>query len=107
MDTTLSNLAHHEPSPAEGHRTAVPLQVGIALAATVALFYALCALIWQAAPGPFLSFMNSLFHGMDFSTMIRPAPFSWADFYMALGVMSAWAFLAGAFCSGLLRRLVD
>lgn len=29
------------------------LSTGIALAVTVALFYALCTLIWVLAPGPF------------------------------------------------------
>jgi len=49
-----------------------PLRTGIALAVTVALFYVLCALTWALAPGPFMGFMNSLFHGMDFSSMVRP-----------------------------------
>lgn len=106
MNATPSHFADRNQTQADGLRVAGPLHVAVALAATVAVFYALCTLVWLAAPGPFLSFMNSLFHGMDFSTMIRPAPFSWASFFTALVVMSAWAFLAGAFFAGLLRRLV-
>ncbi len=49
-----------------------PFSTGIALAITVGVFYALCTLLWVLAPGPFLGFMNSLFHGMDFSAMVQP-----------------------------------
>ena len=82
-----------------------PLRTGIALALTVGLFYALCALVWALAPGPFLGFMNNLFHGMDFSGMVRPRPFAWTGFLAALLVLSAWAFFAGAFFSWLQNRL--
>lgn len=73
------------------------LSTGIALAVTVAVFYALCTLVWVAAPEPFLGFMNNLFHGMDFSSLLTAAPFSWGGFVEALLVMSLWAFLAGTF----------
>ena len=82
-----------------------PLRTGLALAITVGLFYALCALVWALAPGPFLGFMNNLFHGMDFSSMVRPRPFAWAGFLVALLVLSAWALCAGAFFRWLLNRL--
>ena len=82
-----------------------PLRTGIALAITVGLFYALCTLVWALAPGPFLSFMNNLFHGMDFSSMVRPRPFGWPGFISALLVLSTWALLAGVSFSWLLNRL--
>ena len=82
-----------------------PLRTGFALAITVGLFYALCALVWALAPDPFLSFMNNLFHGMDFSGMVRPRPFAWPGFLSALLVLSAWALLAGTFFAWLLDRL--
>ena len=82
-----------------------PLRTGIALALTVGVFYALCALVWALAPGPFLGFMNNLFHGMDFSSMVQPRPFAWTGFLGALLVLSAWALLAGAFFGWLLNRL--
>jgi hypothetical protein len=81
------------------------LSTGIALAVTVAVFYALCTLVWLAAPGPFLGFMNSLFHGMDFTPLLTTAPFSWGGFVEALLVMFIWAFLAGAFFGWLRLRL--
>ena len=82
-----------------------PLRTGTALAITVAFFYASCALVWAAAPGPFLSFMNSLFHGMDFTSKVRPGPFDWRGFVVALLVLSAWAWLAGAFFAWIQDRL--
>ena len=81
------------------------LRTGIALSITVAVFYALCALAWAMAPGPFLSLMNNLFHGMDFSSMVQASPFSWRGFLVALLVLSAWAMLAGAFFAWLSNRL--
>ena len=82
-----------------------PLRTGIALAVTVGLFYALCALVWALAPGPSLSLMNSLFHGMDFNSMVRPGDFSLLGFLSALVVLSAWAFLVGTFFGWLRNRL--
>ncbi len=81
------------------------LNTGIALAATVAVFYALCTAVWIVAPGPFLGFMNSLFHGMDFKPLLSAAPFSWTGFVEALLVMSVWAFLAGTFFGWFRRYL--
>jgi hypothetical protein len=90
-----------------GRETSVvpPLRSGIALGVTVGLFYALCALAWLAAPGAFLSFMNSMFHGMDFSGMVQPRPFAMQGFLLALIVLSVWAFLAGTFLAWLRQRL--
>ena len=87
------------------HHDHSPLRTGVALAITVGLFYALCALVWALAPGPFLGFMNNLFHGMDFSSMVKPQPFAWAGFVTALFVLSTWALLAGVFFAWLLNRL--
>lgn len=82
------------------------LRTGAALAVTVAVFYSLCTLVWLAAPGPFLGFMNSLFHGIDFTSLAHPGGFAWGGFFEALLVMSLWAFLAGTFF-GWLRQLLD
>lgn len=82
-----------------------PLRTGFALAITVGVFYALCALTWAVAPGPFLGFMNSLFHGMDFSSMVQSRSFAWQGFLSALLVLCAWALFAGTFFAWLLKRL--
>ena len=81
------------------------LRTGVALAVTVAVFYALCTAVWLVAPGPFLGFMNSLFHGIDFAPLLNPAADSAGGFFEALVVMSLWAFLAGTFYEWLRRRL--
>jgi hypothetical protein len=82
-----------------------PFRTGIALAITVGVFYALCAVAWALAPGPFLSLMNNLFHGMDFSSMVQPKGFALPGFFAALIVMSLWALLAGTFFAWLHNRL--
>ena len=84
-----------------------PVSTGIALAVTVGVFYALCTLLWVLAPGPFLGFMNSLFHGMDFSAMVQPRPFAWTGFLVALLLLSGWALLAGMFFAWLRNRLAE
>jgi 2TM family of unknown function (DUF5676) len=84
-----------------------PFGTGIACAVTVGIFYALCTLIWVLAPGPFLGFMNSLFHGMDFSGMVQPRPFAWSGFVVALLLLSGWALLAGTFFAWLRNRITD
>jgi hypothetical protein len=83
----------------------VALRTGITLAITVALFYALCTVFWVLAPGPFLNFMNNLFHGMDFSPMVQSRPFEWPGFLLVLLVLSIWALLAGTFFASLSKRL--
>lgn len=84
-----------------------PIRTGVALAITVGLFYALCALIWVLAPGQFLSFMNNLFHGMDFTPMVKPAAFAWSGFLVAMLGLSTWALLAGMFFAWLHNRLAS
>ena len=81
------------------------LRTGIALAVTVGVFYALCALAWVVAPGPSLSFMNNLFHGMDFTSMVRPGPLAWEGFFSSLITLCAWALAAGSFFGWLQHRL--
>lgn len=69
------------------------------------MFYSLCTLAWTLAPGPFLGLMNNLFHGMDFSSLVRAGPVAWAGFFEVLIVLSAWALLAGWFFAWLSKRL--
>ena len=77
------------------------------MAVTVGVFYALCTLLWVLAPGPFLGFMNRLFHGMDISGMARPRPFAWSGFLVALLLLSGWALLARTFFAWLRNRLAE
>ena len=82
-----------------------PFRTGLTLSLTVALFYALCTLAWALAPGPFLGLMNNLFHGLDFSSLVQARPFALGGFVVVLLVLSAWAWLAGAFFAWLSNRL--
>ena len=76
---------------------ASPWRTGGALAMTVGVFYVLCTSAWLVAPGPFLNFMNALFHGIDFSSLVQPRPFDWLGFLAALLMLSGWALFAGTF----------
>jgi hypothetical protein len=82
-----------------------PLRTGTTLAITVALFYSLCTLAWVLAPKLFLRFMNNLFHGMDFTSMVQSSAFAWPGFIAALLVLSTWVLFAGAFFAWLSNRL--
>lgn len=76
------------------------IRTGIAFAITVGVFYAMCTLVWVLAPGPFLTFMNDLFHGMDFSTLVQPGG---SGFVSALLILCGWALAAGTFFAWLSR----
>jgi len=74
-----------------------PWRTGAALAVTVAIGYAICALIFVAFPDASVAFLNTLFHGLDFRRL-QPAAggFSLAGFGAVAVVMAAWAFVIGA-----------
>ena len=73
------------------------LGTGIALAVTVALFYAMGSIVWLSAPGPLLGYINSPFHGLDFQPTLTSAQFAWGGFVERLAGLSRWAFRAGTF----------
>ena len=83
----------------------ISLRTGLAFATTATLFYALCTVVWLAAPGLFMNFMNSLFHGIDFTPLLKTPGFSWPGFLSTVVVMFIWAFLAGTFFAWLRQRL--
>lgn len=74
-----------------------PIQTGLALSATVALFYSFCTLIEVLWPAQFIGFMNALFHGLDFQPMRGVLASPWSDYFFALPVVALWAFAAGVF----------
>lgn len=74
-----------------------PLRTGLALAATVAIFYSLCTLIEVTLPNQFMGFINALFHGLDFRKLLTTEPYEWASFGYALVVLAGWGFGIGAF----------
>ena len=82
-----------------------PIRTGLVFGITVGVFYAACTAIWALAPESFLTFMNNLFHGMDFRLLVQPRPFSWSGFAAALLILSGWAMAAGAFFTWLSHKL--
>ena len=72
------------------------LRNGTAFALTVALGYAACAAVFWIFPGSAMTFMNALFHGLDFR-MLQPASnaFDFSGFAYAGVILTAWAFMLG------------
>lgn len=82
------------------------IRTGTALAVTVAIGYALCALAFWIWPETAANFLNALFHGLDFRKLQSgPALFSFGSFFYALLVMAAWAFGLGALFGWIFGRL--
>ena len=85
-----------------------PWRTGVALAATVVVGYAVCAVIFVTLPEASVKFLNALFHGLDFRKLQSAAEgFSFAGFGGVAIVMAAWAFVVGAIfaaVSNLLQR---
>jgi len=87
-----------------GFGRAIP--TGVALAITVGIGYAACALAFRAAPDAAMTFMNALFHGLDFRRLQSgPAPFDFSSFSFAFFVTVAWAFVLGAVFGWIVDRL--
>jgi len=82
------------------------LRTGTAFAATVAVAYALCTLVFWIWPEAAMHFMNALFHGLDFRKLQGGAAlFDFGSFLSALVVMAAWAFGLGSLFGWLASRL--
>ena len=82
------------------------IRIGSAFAITVAVGYALCSAVFWIWPQAAASFMNGLFHGLDFTKLQSgPTLFSFGSFLYALVVLAAWAFGLGALFGWLSGRL--
>lgn len=83
-----------------------PLKTGAAVAATVGIGYALCTLVFWLWPEGAASFMNALFHGLDFRKLQGgESLFRFDAFAYALVILAGWAFLLGVIYGWLSRRL--
>jgi len=83
-----------------------PIKTGAALAGTVAVGYAACTLVFWLWPEAAASFMNALFHWLDFRRLQSgPSLFSFGSFVAALVAITAWAFGLGALFGWLSGRL--
>ena len=73
------------------------IRTGIALAVTVGIGFGACTLLFWLWPEAAATFMNGLFHGLDFRKLQSgPALFSFGSFVYALVVMMVWAFVLGS-----------
>ena len=91
---------------ANASRTGRAIPTGMALAATVGVGYTACALVFGLWPEGAATFMNALFHGLDFRKLqAGPAPFDFGGFFVALGGIVVWAFLMGALFGWIVDRL--
>lgn len=82
-----------------------PIRNGMAFGLTVAVAYALCTLVFWLWPDAAATFMNGLFHGLDFRKLQSGgAPFSFRGFVYAWVVLSAWAFALGTLFGWIFRR---
>ncbi len=83
-----------------------PIHTGIALAVTVGIGYAACALVFWLWPDAAASYMNALFHGLDFRKLQSgPTMFNFGSFLYALVVSVVWAFGLGAIFGWVLNRV--
>ena len=84
------------------------IRTATALAVTVGIGYIACTLVFWAWPEAAASFMNGLFHGLDFRKLQSgPALFSFGSFVYALIVMVAWAFGLGALFAWIRARFAS
>jgi hypothetical protein len=81
--------------------TTNPWKSGVVLAATIAIAYTVCALIYALAPERGIEFVNALAHGLDFHKLGTPAPFTFLMFFYPFVVLSVWGFLVGALYASL------
>ena len=84
-----------------------PWRFGVAFAATVAIGYTLCTLVFAIWPESAATFMNGLFHGLDFRRLqAGTSLFDFGSFGYALVVLTAWAFLLGTVFSWISNYVV-
>ncbi|TAK88023.1 MAG: hypothetical protein EPO20_00890 [Betaproteobacteria bacterium] len=82
------------------------LRAGTALAATVALGYTACTLVFLLWPEIAVNFVDALFHGLEFRKLQNGAAlFEFGRFFYVLVVLAVWAFWLGALFGWLFDRL--
>lgn len=83
-----------------------PVRTGSLFAVTVAIAYAACTLVFWLFPEAAATFMNLLFHGLDFRKLRSgDSLFSFGGFVYALAGIAVWAFLAGTLFAWLAGRV--
>ena len=82
-----------------------PWKTGIALAITLAIAYAVCAAAYAAWPEGGITFLNAVFHGLDFRKLDAPSTFTFGMFVFPLVVFVAWGFAVGTLYAWIESRL--
>jgi len=72
-----------------------PWRTGAALAATFAVGYPVCAILFVLWPERGIEFLNALAHGLDFGKLTTATPFRISQFFYPFVVMVLWGFLMG------------
>ncbi|MGQ0675449.1 MAG: DUF5676 family membrane protein [Rhodospirillales bacterium] len=75
--------------------TKSPWKTGAALAATIAVSYPICAILYVLWPDRGIEFLNALSHGLDFSKLATGAPARISALYYPFVVLVIWGFLVG------------
>ena len=80
------------------------LRSGLAFALTIAIGYVACTAFFAIFPEASVTFMNALFHGLDFRKL-QPAGggFDVTGFAIAGLVLAGWGFMLGCIFAGLVR----
>jgi hypothetical protein len=79
------------------------IRTGSAFALTVGIGYAFCSIFFALWPEAAASFMNSLFHGLDFRKLQGGTSlFTFSGFLYAELLLMAWAFAMGVLFSWLM-----
>ncbi|TAK00451.1 MAG: hypothetical protein EPO39_15595 [Candidatus Manganitrophaceae bacterium] len=73
-----------------------PWRAGVTLALTVTITYTICAVLYALFPEQGITFLNALFHGIDFNKLGPPLSFTFLMFVYPLFVFAVWGFLVGA-----------
>ena len=82
-----------------------PWRTGAALALTIAVGYSACTLIFGLWPSAAMQFLNTLFHGLDFSKLETGEPWSFTAFVCVFLIFAVWGFLMGALFAWFHNRL--
>lgn len=79
----------------------------LAIGATVAILYSLCALVMAIFPGAVLGWVKSVAHGVNLNALeIGVTPFTFGDYVAGLLCITAYALIAG-YIYGAIRKFLQ
>lgn len=81
-----------------------PINVGLALAATVTVTYLLCALVVLLAPGAAEAIIALIAHSVNVDMMFQPEAFSFANVLGGTVVIAVYFFVTGTLFGWIYNR---